>query len=131
FREDLYYRLNVVSIEMPPLRARGSDVALLGMHFLRRYAQENGKTIDGFTDVALEKISRHSWPGNVRELENAVERAVVVCPTDRLRPEDLAIATSSPSGQSAATVDSGMPPIPARRSRISSATRSSRRSSTP
>ncbi len=78
FREDLFYRLNVVQIEMPPLRSRGSDVLLLAAHFLRRFANENGKTIDGFTDEARDKLVGYSWPGNVRELENAVERAVVL-----------------------------------------------------
>ncbi len=89
FREDLYYRLNVVSIEMPPLRARPGDIPLLAMHFLRKYAAENDKAIDGFTDDALAGLVRYSWPGNVRELENAVERAVVVCRRDQIRTEDL------------------------------------------
>jgi DNA-binding NtrC family response regulator len=89
FREDLYYRLNVVSIEMPPLRARPGDVPLLAMHFLRKYSEENGKQIAGFTDDALAGLVRHTWPGNVRELENAIERAVVVCRGDQIRSEDL------------------------------------------
>jgi two-component system, NtrC family, response regulator AtoC len=90
FREDLYYRLNVVAIEVPPLRSRPSDIPLLATHFLANYAKENGKTITGFTDVALARLVRYAWPGNVRELENAVERAVVVCRGDQIRPEDLA-----------------------------------------
>src|SRR5579859_3689305 len=77
FREDLYYRLNVVALEMPSLRERTSDIPLLASFFLDRYARENGKTISGFTDGALERLSKYHWPGNVRELENAVERAVV------------------------------------------------------
>ncbi len=89
FREDLYYRLNVVSIEMPPLRARRGDIPLLAMHFLRKYAGENDKAIAGFTDDALAGLVRYSWPGNVRELENAVERAVVICRRDQIRTEDL------------------------------------------
>jgi DNA-binding NtrC family response regulator len=107
FREDLFYRLNVVSIEMPPLRARPSDVPLLAMHFLSRYAKENDKTISGFTDEALERLVAYDWPGNVRELENAVERAVVVCRREQIGPTDLAptIATARQGG-------SGMPPIP-------------------
>jgi DNA-binding NtrC family response regulator len=92
FREDLYYRLNVVSIEMPPLRMRVSDIALLATHFLSRYAKENGKAIKGFADATLERLSRYHWPGNVRELENAIERAVVVCRGDLVRPEDLSSA---------------------------------------
>src|SRR6185503_8462441 len=75
FREDLFYRLNVVNIEMPPLRLRGGDVIVLANHFLRRFALENHKSIEGFTDAARTKIMQHRWPGNVRALENAVERA--------------------------------------------------------
>src|SRR5262249_54160436 len=82
FREDLYYRLNVVSIEMPPLRSRPSDIPLLAAHFLQRYAKENEKNVTGFSDATLEKLVRYPWPGNVRELENAIERAVVVCRGD-------------------------------------------------
>jgi two-component system response regulator HydG len=79
FREDLYYRLNVVNIDMPPLRARPSDLLPLATHFLRRFAKENGKSIDGFSDDAVERITGYRWPGNVRELENVIERAVVLC----------------------------------------------------
>jgi Nif-specific regulatory protein len=78
FREDLYYRLNVINIEMPALRDRPSDVPLLAMHFLQKYATENGKAITGFTDETLDRLSSYSWPGNVRELENVIERAVVL-----------------------------------------------------
>jgi two-component system, NtrC family, response regulator HydG len=91
FREDLYYRLKVVHLEMPPLRVRGSDVLVLAEHFLRRFAQENHKRIDGFSDQARAKIVGHRWPGNVRELENAVERAVVLCEGGRLEEDDLPI----------------------------------------
>jgi two-component system response regulator HydG len=77
FREDLFYRLNVVHIEMPPLRLRGHDVMVLAEHFLQKFARENQRRIDGVTDAARAKIIAHSWPGNVRELENAMERAVV------------------------------------------------------
>jgi two-component system response regulator HydG len=89
FREDLYYRLNVVHIDMPPLRLRGSDVLLLANHFLRRFAEENHKRVSGFTDAARTKILAHRWPGNVRELENAVERAVVLCQGDQVDADDL------------------------------------------
>jgi two-component system response regulator HydG len=89
FREDLYYRLNVVAVEMPPLRFRGSDTLMLAEHFLRRFALENHRSIDGFTDRARTKIRSHRWPGNVRELENAIERAVVLCQGDQIGEEHL------------------------------------------
>jgi len=79
FREDLYYRLNVVHVEMPPLRLRGRDSLLLAEHFLKRFVDENHANIKGITERARNKILQHRWPGNVRELENAIERAVVLC----------------------------------------------------
>jgi two-component system response regulator HydG len=91
FREDLYYRLNVVHIEMPPLRLRDSDVLLLANHFLRRFAADNRRKIDGFSDRTRAKLLAHRWPGNVRELENAIERAVVLCEGDRIEEEHLPI----------------------------------------
>jgi DNA-binding NtrC family response regulator len=84
FREDLYYRLNVVSVEIPPLRSRRGDIAPLAAFFLRRYAQENGKRLDGFSDEALAALIAYPWPGNVRELENAIERAAVLATGDRV-----------------------------------------------
>jgi two-component system response regulator HydG len=89
FREDLFYRLNVIAVEMPALRARASDVPLLAGHFLRKYAAENGKKIDGFSDDALERLAAYNWPGNVRELENVVERAVVLAQTARVTGAEL------------------------------------------
>jgi two-component system response regulator HydG len=77
FREDLFYRLNVIHVEMPPLRVRGNDVLLLAEHFLQRFARENQRRVDGLSEAARAKVASHSWPGNVRELENAMERAVV------------------------------------------------------
>jgi DNA-binding NtrC family response regulator len=79
FREDLFYRLNVVTIELPPLRDRRGDVPALASFFLRRYAAENGKTIETFSEDALKTMLEYRWPGNIRELENVVERAVVLC----------------------------------------------------
>jgi DNA-binding NtrC family response regulator len=107
FREDLYYRLNVVAVDMPALRQRESDVPLLASHFLGRYAKENGKAIEGFTDDALTQLSNYAWPGNVRELENAIERAVVVCKGARIGLGDL-----TPAIAAAARRADGMPAIP-------------------
>jgi DNA-binding NtrC family response regulator len=78
FREDLYYRLNVVALEMPPLRERRSDILALASFFLQRYAKDNAKSIEGFSPEALQLLTAYDWPGNVRELENAIERAVVL-----------------------------------------------------
>jgi len=89
FREDLYYRLNVVSIPMPPLRERREDIPLLAQHFLGRFSKANHKVISGFTPRAMDQFLRHSWPGNVRELMNAVERAVVLSRSNVLTEQDL------------------------------------------
>jgi two-component system response regulator HydG len=78
FREDLYYRLNVIPITIPPLRDRRDDIALLAQHFVRLYAEKNGKPIAGCSRQAVERLCDYPWPGNVRELENAIERAVVL-----------------------------------------------------
>jgi len=95
FREDLYYRLNVVHVDMPPLRFRGGDILVLAEHFLRRFALENHKQIDAFTDRARTKIRNYRWPGNVRELENAVERAVVLCEGDVIEEQHLPHGSST------------------------------------
>ena len=89
FREDLYYRLNVVAVQLPPLRQRTEDIPLLAEHFLRRYCERNAKHILGITREALMCLAHFSWPGNVRELENVVERAVVLARGDRITVEDL------------------------------------------
>ncbi len=78
FMEDLYYRLNIVPIYLPPLKDRQEDIPLLAVHFLKKYAEEMGKTIKGFTPEAMERLMRYPWPGNVRELENVIERTVVM-----------------------------------------------------
>jgi DNA-binding NtrC family response regulator len=78
FREDLFYRLNVVNINLPPLRERPEDIPLLLIHFLKNFTEENGKRVDGFTSEALKVLSAYAWPGNVRELRNCVERMVVM-----------------------------------------------------
>jgi len=97
FREDLYYRLNVIHAEMPPLRVRGVDALVLAQHFLERFALDNHKSITGFTDRARTKIRSHRWPGNVRELENAIERAVVLAEGE-LIDEDLLPQAASGAG---------------------------------
>jgi len=89
FREDLYYRLNVISFEMPPLRKRKEDIPLLTDHFIRRFSQETKKQIDTISREAMDEIMIYEWPGNVRELENAIERAVVVGKSRKIQPVDL------------------------------------------
>jgi len=86
FREDLYYRLNVIGIQIPPLRERGSDISLLAQHFVAKYARVNSKEVRGLSDEALALLLSHPWPGNVRELENAIERAVVLTGEPVLTP---------------------------------------------
>lgn len=91
FREDLYFRLKVVVLDVPPLRARPSDIPLLAEHFLRLYAEENGKELQGFTRRAKEALLAYPWPGNVRELQHAIEQAVVLCEDELISTEDLPI----------------------------------------
>ncbi|RJQ60657.1 MAG: sigma-54-dependent Fis family transcriptional regulator [Desulfobacteraceae bacterium] len=92
FREDLYYRLNVVKVEIPPLRSRPEDIPLLSELFLKRFVEKNRKMIKGFTPKSVDILMRHDWPGNVRELENVVERAVIMATGDRITPEDFPAA---------------------------------------
>jgi two-component system response regulator HydG len=89
FREDLFYRLNVIAIQLPALRERVEDVPLLAHHFLRRYADRLGKKVRTLSPDAIELLCGYRWPGNVRELENAIERAVVLCRGDEVLPSDL------------------------------------------
>jgi len=96
FRDDLYYRLNVVTISVPPLRERREDIPLLLDHFLSRFARENGKTIRGLTREARETLLRYDYPGNVRELENVVERAVVLTRDEVIGLADLPLAVREP-----------------------------------
>ncbi len=91
FREDLYYRLNVISFNMPTLRERKEDLPLLTEHFIRRYSQETNKHIDRLSREAMDEMMLYEWPGNVRELENAIERAVVMSKNREIQPEDLPI----------------------------------------
>ena len=89
FREDLFYRLNVVTIAIPPLRERREDIPLLAQHFIRQYARKHERTVAGITDAAMTALENHTWPGNVRELENTIERAVVLAHGELLGPCDL------------------------------------------
>jgi DNA-binding NtrC family response regulator len=89
FRQDLYYRLNVVAIRLPPLRERVEDIPLLVRHFLQRYSQESGKSITAISDDSMELLCAYNWPGNIRELENAVEQAVALSYQSILTPDDL------------------------------------------
>jgi two-component system, NtrC family, response regulator HydG len=91
FREDLYYRLNVVTLGVPALRERAEDIPLLAQHFLEAFALKNRKEVKGFTPQAMDRLIHYAWPGNVRELMNAVERAVVMTRTDFLAEEDVSL----------------------------------------
>ena len=92
FREDLYYRLKVVQLDVPPLRVRRSDIPLLAYAFLRRYSEENDRPVRALTEEALQHLLIYPWPGNVRELENAIERAVVMCEGELIDRDDLPTA---------------------------------------
>jgi DNA-binding NtrC family response regulator len=89
YREDLYYRLNVVTIDLPPLRERAQDIRLLAQHFLEKYARVSGKPLKGFARETLDLLFGYHWPGNVRELENAIERAVALSSSELIMPENL------------------------------------------
>ncbi len=90
FREDLYYRLNVIQLKTPPLREREGDVKLLAEHFLKRFSERSGRKVEGFTDEAWAALDAHPWPGNVRELENVIERAVTLAAAlGKIGPEQL------------------------------------------
>ena len=89
FREDLYYRINVIHLDLPPLRERREDVPLLAEHFLRKYSEGVEKPVRSISHEAMDVLSAHDWPGNVRELENAIERAVALEQTQVVLPESL------------------------------------------
>ncbi len=97
FREDLYYRLNVVNLEMPPLRARGEDIITLAEHFLGVYNRKNQRQLRGFSPAARLRLLAYHWPGNVRELVNAMERAVIMARGSLIEPEDLPLALQAPA----------------------------------
>lgn len=89
FRQDLFYRINVISLTQPPLRERVGDIPLLAEHYLKNFIEQTGKHVDGFDDETIQLMQRYNWPGNVRELVNVIERAVVLCRTERIMPIDL------------------------------------------
>ncbi len=100
FREDLYYRLHVLSLELPPLRERSEDIEPLAQHYLRVFSKECRRRVDGFSTRALQSLNAHDWPGNVRELKNRVHRAVVMAERRLITPEDLHLEEAAGNGQS-------------------------------
>ncbi|MBQ5365393.1 MAG: sigma-54-dependent Fis family transcriptional regulator, partial [Spirochaetales bacterium] len=107
FREDLYYRLNVVSLNVPPLRERKEDIFLLATSFLNEFNKENKKSIEGFSNEARSAITAYDWPGNIRELRNCVESAVVMCRTSQIEIEDLPPAVSRARGGNTIEIELG------------------------
>jgi DNA-binding NtrC family response regulator len=88
-REDIYYRLNVIPIFVPPLRERKDDISLLASHFLQKFGHERGKEVTSFSPEVMEIFLGHSWPGNVRELENVIDHAIIIAKQDKILPKDL------------------------------------------
>lgn len=107
FREDLFFRLNIIPIELPPLRERKGDLMLLASQFLKRFAEENGKEIRGFSPDVIEHLERYPFPGNVRELENLIERAVVLSQSELIQLTDLEMSGDEPTGSHC-----GQPAVP-------------------
>jgi transcriptional regulator with PAS, ATPase and Fis domain len=98
FREDLYYRVNVLTIRLPPLRERADDIPLLAAHFVRKYSQKFGRAVRDISPIALDLLRAYAWPGNVRELENIVERAVALAGSPVLGLQHLPIELAVPDG---------------------------------
>jgi Nif-specific regulatory protein len=107
FREDLYFRLNVVSLELPPLRHRGGDIMLLAEHFLREFSRKAGRRVLKFSAAARKRLESHTWPGNVRELRNLTERLAYLSAGDRIEAEELAFILSPAAAQSS-IIDAGL-----------------------
>ncbi|MGE5808542.1 MAG: sigma 54-interacting transcriptional regulator, partial [Nitrospirota bacterium] len=105
FREDLYYRLNVVTIRMPPLRERKDDIPLLAQHFLDKVSSVEGKLVKGFEETVLDALHAYDWPGNVRELENVVERAYILCPNITITRNYLPSKLQGPDGRGRGSFD--------------------------
>ncbi|WP_319525229.1 sigma-54 dependent transcriptional regulator [uncultured Desulfosarcina sp.] len=108
FREDLYYRLNVIPLTIPPLRERKNDIPLLAEAFLRRFSSQNEKKMDGISEMAMEQLMRQNWPGNVRELENTIERGVLIGSGQTLLPEDLILDGGPPDSAATVSPTAGM-----------------------
>jgi two-component system response regulator HydG len=108
FREDLYYRLNVVNVPMPPLRERGQDILTLAEHFLNKFRQEHGRDLGGFSPAAHRAMLAHTWPGNVRELINSVERAVIMCRGQMIEPTDLLLGRDEGEAAGGAELRAGL-----------------------
>ena len=111
FRQDLYYRLNVVTIDMPPLRQRKEDIPQLARYFLQRYAERNRKAVQGFTPQAMDLLIHYAWPGNIRELENAVERAVVLLTGEYISERELPLAITGTSVSDAPHGEDSIQPL--------------------
>jgi two-component system response regulator HydG len=107
FREDLYYRLNVVTIRLPPLRERGGDVGLLAQFFLKKFCGQMGKRLRGLAPEAQEALARNTWPGNIRELENTMERAVLMADGELITAEDLALGAAGTPASGPLSSDRG------------------------
>ncbi|MCB2168716.1 MAG: sigma-54 dependent transcriptional regulator [Deltaproteobacteria bacterium] len=109
FREDLFYRLNVMHLTIPPLRDRQEDIPLLAQHFLETYARRNRKTVKGFAPLAMSMLLKYEWPGNVRELENAIERAVILLSGEHITEKQLPLRIVRQHPDHATAADTGMP----------------------
>ena len=107
FRQDLYYRVNVINVELPALRERHSDIPVLANHFLAEVCEDAGKQVGGFTQEALDHLQRYRWPGNVRELQNVIERAVLLTKNEFLGVEDLSTTVTTSSAAMTMPVTSG------------------------
>jgi len=115
FREDLFYRLNVVHLHLPPLRQRQEDIPLLAAHFIKKYVQENLRDKTRITPEALQVLIHYAWPGNVRELENVMERAVILCSNNTITPQDLPAELAPAPAESRLDIDRFIPlntPLP-------------------
>ena len=115
FREDLFYRLNVVHLHLPPLRQRQEDIPLLAAHFIKKYVQENLRDKTRITPEALQVLIHYAWPGNVRELENVMERAVILCSNNVISPQDLPAELAPAPAESRLDIDRFIPlntPLP-------------------